>query len=334
MIRKQKRISKMSNYTFSLCDNSLNHLRTSHALIIPDRAEGLTNVCIIQPGCWGDNINSTLMLEPVKRKYPDSRIDIYTTDPYKSAFHYNPYIDNIISVNANGKNQCLNFMFTYDELLMHSYYDVKLNGSPLYNSGGWACKYNELGENLILSWANTLDKHYELPLKTIMLLSDDEKQRADSFFDQHTHGKNGPYILMEVEGESGQSFWNHDWTESVCNSLISQYSATIFISKRMKTGEITSLQHQHGDKIVFVGDLSIRECAQIFNRCDAFFSVSSGLSNACNTNWCKKNYIKWVEVTNSRACSSAPIRSNHKTFWHNNNLSEFLSKVVSTLFIN
>lgn len=324
----------MSNYTFSLYDNYSNKIQTSHTIIIPPKTCDKATIAIIQPGCWGDNVNSTLMLKPIKNKYPDSQIDLYTTDPYLSAFINNPYIDHIISVDSSGKNQCLNFMFTYDELLLHTHYDLKLNGSPLHNPGGWACKYSELGENLILSWANILDNiniDYGLPLETILRLTEQEVDHANSFFDTHTSGHSGPFILMEVEGESGQSFWNHDWTESICNYLISQHSATVFISKRLRTGEIVNLQQKHGNKVVFSGDLSIRECAQIFNRCDAFFSVSSGLSNACNTNWCKKDG-KWIEVTNSRACSSAPIRSEGKLFWHKNDLNAFINDVVKSLY--
>ncbi len=324
----------MSNNTFTLHDNQLNNLKTSHTIIVPPKESDKFSVAIIQPGCWGDNINSTLMLKPIKAKYPDSHIDIFTTNPYASAFLNNPYVDHIISVDSKGKNECLNFMFTYDELLLHSHYDLKLNGSPLHNPGGWACKYNELGENLILSWANTLDRNhidYELPFETILQLTQAETDRANSFFDSHTSSHSGPFVLMEIEGESGQSFWNHGWTEPVCDYLIQQHSATVFISRRMRTGEIVSLQQRHNAKVVFAGDLSIRECAQLFNRCNAFFSVSSGLSNACNTNWCNKS-TTWVEVTNSKACSSAPIRCDGKIFWHQNDLNAFLEQVVKTLF--
>jgi hypothetical protein len=334
MIRKQRRISKMSNSTFTLHDNQLNSNETSHTIIIPPKKGDKFSVAIIQPGCWGDNINSTLMFKPLKAKYPDCQLDVYTTNPYASAFCNNPYIDHIISVDSKGKNECLHFMFTYDELLLHSHYDLKLNGSPLHNPGGWACKYSELGENLILSWANTLDHShidYDLPLETILQLTQNEINRADSFFENHTTGHSGPFVLMEIEGESGQSFWNHEWTESVCDYFILKHSATVFISRRMRTGEIESLQNRHNDKVIFAGDLSIRECAQLFNHCNAFFSVSSGLSNACNTNWCNKS-TKWVEVTNSIACSSAPIRSEGKIFWHLNDLNAFVNEVVKTLF--
>jgi hypothetical protein len=48
------------------------------------------------------------------------------------------------------------------------------------------------------------------------------------------------------------------------------------------------------------------------------------LSNACNTNWGRKD-VTWIETTNSPAATSAPIRREDKIFWHENNIDSFIN---------
>lgn len=129
---------------------------------------------------------------------------------------------------------------------------------------------------------------------------------------------------METQGESGQTQWNHNWTSTVGEYLLKNNNTNLIISKRESDNTISGLQHKFPGSVHFVGALSIRECAEIFNRCQVFFSVSSGLSNACNTNWCKKD-IKWVEVVNGSGASSAPIRSTGKIFWYDDNIENFIN---------
>lgn len=291
-------------------------------------------IAIIQPGSWGDNINSTLMLKPLKTKYPKSQIDLYTTSSYYSAFDNNPYIDNYVISDATGKNACLNFVHIYPDLIKNAGYDIIINASPCINPGHWSSsRYPQLGENLILSWARALDNinvEYDLPLETILYLRQEEISKVDNFI-LSLNIQQDFKILMEVEGESGQSFWNPKWTCEVCKMLAANHNAYIFISKRNDDNVIQMLTNEYPNNIKFVGDLSIRECAHLYNKCQAFISISSGLSNACNTNWCNKTN-KWIEVVNSPACSSYPIRSSNKTFWHQNDLELFKNNLPRLLY--
>lgn len=308
-----------TNYRYSLNGNAYSNFVTPHI------DTNNINIAIIQPGSWGDNINSTMMLIPLKNKYPSSQIDVYTTKQYASAFHNNTFIDNIISADIEGKNDSLNFVHVYPPLLENKGYTHIINASPFINPNDWSSGlYPQLGENLMLSWCKALEKinvHYDLPLRTILMPTIEEKKRAES--------KILPYVtnskiknLAEIHGESGQTFWNHEWTEKVVQKLV-DFDQVIFISHNGMTDQIKRLQSKYPLNVLYVGDLSIRECTYVFNQCDRFFSVSSGLSNACNTNYCKTS-IRWVEVVNSLVCSSAPIRKEGKVFWHDNNITKFI----------
>ncbi len=276
------------------------------------------------------------MLKPLKNKYPKSQIDVYTTSSYYSAFDNNPYVSNMIIANAVGKNTCLNYVNIYPSLLEKKGYNHIINASPFINPGCWSsCRYPQLGENLILSWARALDNigvEYDLPLETILYLRQNEIDNVAQFIGKLPPDTVSTFkLLMEVEGESGQSFWNPHWTHEVCEMLARDHNTTIFISKREPDPTTTYLTNSYPSRIFFAGQLSIRECAELYNKCNGFISISSGLSNACNTSWGNKTN-KWIEVVNSEACSSMPIRREGKVFWHKNDLNEFKRVLPELLY--
>lgn len=288
-----------------------------------------TKIAIIQTGSWGDNINSTLMLQPLKARYPQSRIEVHTSTYFGSAFANNPYIDKLIKHPSTDKNSSLHLAVILPPKL--SGYDIVFNPHPMFNGDKWtSIKHPELGTNLILAWVRALehnDIEYTLPLQTILQLTADEVRNVDAFCSKVDKFADSRNILMEVAGESGQSFWTPQWTVTVGKHLLNG-NTNLFISRRDNGSDIASLQQYAPGRVYFVGGLTIRECAELYNRCHAFFSVSSGLSNACNTNWCRNN-VTWVEVVNSLQCSSAPIRAEGKIYWHHNNVNEFIGMLQS-----
>jgi len=288
-----------------------------------------TKIALVQTGSWGDNVNSTLMLKPLRAKYPDCRIEVHTSTYYASAFHNNPLIDKLIKHPSTDKQSSIHLACLVPDRLVG--YDIVYNPHPMYNGDKWtSIQHPELGTNLILAWVRALEEsgvEYELPLETIMQLTPSEVGKVDQLCGKIKRFGKYRNILMEVAGESGQSFWNHNWTVAVGKHLLDG-KTNLFISRRENSFDVAELQKYAPGKVHFVGDLTIRECAELFNRCQAFFSVSSGLSNACNTNWCK-NDIVWVETVNSAAVTSAPVRSEGKIFWHHNDLNKFIQMLGS-----
>ncbi len=285
-------------------------------------SENQQAIAIIQPGCWGDNINSTLMFKPLRNKYPTSKIDVYTSSKYASAFYNNPYIDNILETDAYTKNEALNLVHVLPDVIKTNGYAKIFNPHPMINPGNWnSIKHPELGDNLICAWIRALehaDIEYDWPLETVLQLTEEEINKVNHYLS--VAPKQPRNILIEAGHESGQSYFNHGWLDKIVRYLANG-STNIFISIASDEGlhNLLSIPNVH-----FVGRLSIRECAHIFNSCQAFLSVSSGLSNACNTNWCKKD-IKWFEAVNSPAVTSAPIRKEGKNFWYENNVDGYIA---------
>lgn len=289
-----------------------------------DASSATKKIAIIQGGAWGDNINSTLMLKPLKEHFGDAIIDVHTSNLYASAFGNNPYINKLIQHNAVSKNDAINIANTVPAMLHESNYDIVSAPHPMFNHEKWSSiKHPEWGCNLIFAWVRALED-LGVPygeLETILQLTEHEKNRADQFIDKLP--KNRKNVLMEIHGESDQTPWDPHWTVIVGEYLCAR-NCNLLISHKDFRGDIAKLRDKSRSQIHWVGEYSIRECAQLFNRCDTFISVSSGLSNACNTNWCKSASTKWIEVCNSRACSSAAIRDKDKIFWHNNDLEGFI----------
>jgi len=282
-------------------------------------------IAIVQTGSWGDNVNSTLMLKPLKAKYPNCRIEVHTSTYYASAFTNNPLIDKLVKHPSSDKNSSIHLSCVVTPKLTG--YDIVFNPHPMYNGDKWtSIKHPELGTNLILAWVRALedqDVEYQLPLETVLRLTNKEINKVNAFCEKVPNFNNSRNILMEVAGESGQSFWNPSWTVTVGRHLLDG-NTNLFISRRENSKDVLELQQHSPGRVFFAGGLTIRECAELYNKCQAFFSVSSGLSNACNTDW-GKNDIIWIETTNSEAVTSAPVRSEGKTFWHNNDLNAFVT---------
>jgi hypothetical protein len=290
--------------------------------------EGYTKIALIQPASWGDNINSTLMFKPLKDHYGSMVLDVYTAESYASAFFNNPYINRLIEFPAPTKEKALDLLNVIPPLVQGKGYDKIFCPHPMINGDKWtSIRHSELGTNLINAWVRALEEAdiaFTLPLETILVLTPNEVANVDNFCSRVN--MNSRNILMEVEGLSGQTYWNHHWTERVGKYLL-RGDTNLFLSRRTSGSDVAALEQYAPGRIHFVGGLSIRECAELFNRCDIFFSVSSGLSNACNTNWCKKDG-KWIETVNSDAVSSALIRREGKIFWTDNNLDHFMDMLA------
>lgn len=293
--------------------------------------DGVFKIALVAPGSWGDNINQTFQLKPLKDKYPNSIIDVHSSERYASAFYNNPYVNNIIEYKSHDKNSALHLIHTIPPIIQNLNYDIILSKHPMVARPWSTCKHPELGENLILVWAAQLDDlgiDYPVPLESSMHLTDTEINNVEAFVSRISNLTTKRNILMEVQAESGQTFWNDNWTSAVCEYFLKDENTNVFISRRDITGTIAKINNTYEGRVYFVGGLSIRECAHLFNYCQVFQSISSGLSNACNTNWCKKD-ITWLEVINSPAVNSAPMRYANKHFWYKNDLSQYIKYLES-----
>jgi ADP-heptose:LPS heptosyltransferase len=286
-------------------------------------------IAFVQLASFGDLINSTLMFQPIKAKWPDCRLEVHTTTFYGSAYDHNPHIDDLIKHPCHSKDLAFSLYDTIPHQL-HGYDKVMVPAPILRPDRRNSLRHPEYGPNLWCTFLRALEEEaidYPWPPVSVLRLADVEVQRARAAAAMGT-GKR--CILMEVEGLSGQTYWNDHWTDRVGEHLLNKSETCLFISKQTPTTAIRRLQapRGNGSQAVFVGHLSLREGAELHNHCQAFLSVSSGLCNACNTDWCRRDTL-WVEAINSPTVSSVVFRPMHKHFWYENNLDGYLKLLRS-----
>lgn len=279
------------------------------------------------------------MLPAIKKHYGNCSIEVHTTTLYQSAFYRNPYVNRVVAHPANTKQQCFNLYNTVPIHVRKQRYDKVFVPAPiLHPTKRNSLKHPEFGENLICTFMRVLEDNgieYDWPVTTTLKLTKEEIQNVDNWLKKHSVTlDNHRSIIMEIHGESGQTFWNHAWTLAAGRYLLRDPYTQLFISRKDKTHDIDQLEKEFsvGKKRVFwTGPLSIRECAELYNRCQIFFSISSGLSNACCTDHCRTDK-RWVETVNSPTVTSAPLRSEGKIFWYDNNINNFIKMLKDNDF--
>lgn len=290
-------------------------------------------IAFVQLGSWGDCINSTLMLRPIRWAYPGCTLDVYTTTLYQSAFKNNPDIHRIVAEPCSSKTHCFDLYNTVPAAVRAMDYDKVFVPAPVLYDDRSSQKHPELGQNLICTFMRALEDEgieYDWPVSTVMRLDKDEIHNVDNWISMAQIKLDGHCnVLMEVQGESGQSYWNHHWTLAVVRYLAARPYTNVVISRRDKTGEVAQLEKEFPKRVYWAGALSIRECAELYNRCQAFLSISSGLSNACNTDHCRRD-VKWIETVNSPTVTSAPLYTEGKTFYYKNDIPAFVRMLAKS----
>ena len=273
----------------------------------------MKKILIIQGGAWGDCINSTLMLKPIKDHFAHDggcEIHVVTSDLYASAFYNNPLISELIIVPVVNKLEAINLVQRADHYKEQGY-DLVIANHPMYRRDMWVTKHNPEGErNIINTWIHSLE---ELGIdvsepQSLLYLSSFETEIAAMRAHELDSGR--PRVLMEVLGESGQTPWNSEWTRRITRHLVNR-NIDVLISCHVQTRDIIELREQFPFHVHWVGDLSLRECAGLYNYVKGFIGVSSGLTNACNTQACRQD-IPWFEVVLNRDSASWPIRETGK----------------------
>lgn len=295
-------------------------------------------IAFIQLGSFGDCINSTLMLRPIWEHYNKPQIDVYTTTLYSGAFVGNPLITNLIKEPCQTKDHAFG-LYNVVPLKVEKAipkYDLILNPAPILRpTMRNSLKHPEFGENLIMTFVRALEEEgipYKWPITTELHLQSEEIVESLNWLDRNKVYRVRPKsVLMECHGESGQTFFNDGHLRMIVNEMMGAGVEQVFISRKNTTNTINDLVKSYPNRVYCVNDLTLRQCACLFNYCGGFISVSSGLSNVCNTNYCKKD-IKWLELVNSPTVNSAPLRSDGKLFLYEYNqqaISKWIGDFVS-----
>lgn len=292
----------------------------------------MNDIGIVQLASWGDVFISTIISQGIKEKYPNSKITQYVSTSCANALIGNKHIDKIETIQSTKKqvweglqDHVINGIRTKHEILITPW--------PGYlPQDQWSIKSqindNQSKHNFMWAYAKALENlgiQFDIPLKPQMWLTNQEMINADSI----SHRLNGFIVMMEVEGHSNQTYINHSWISPIANVISSKTNGkfTLLISRAgQDTREILEVKSTYGNKIITLGDLSLREVSRVFNNCHLFIGCSSGTSNACHAQHCRRD-IPWIENIKSKLWDSTPLGVNQKRFHYDDNVESFIHTI-------
>ena len=135
--------------------------------------------------------------------------------------------------------------------------------------------------------------------KPCIYFSKEEDDKAETFF-RHLPFKKA--VMLETEARSGQSLWDQSCTDRTMEICRNTLGACNFIFASPK-----SHAKNQGRGVVDCSEFTARQCIPIYNLCDMFVGVSSGIS-CLTTAWTAKVIPRVEYCHNSRmsTCHLSP----------------------------
>ncbi len=279
------------------------------------------DLAIVQMASWGDVIISTIIPKALRDQRPDTKITFYTSSACAGAVVGNPHIHKLEIIPANKdqawgtQNQVIADARKKHEKVLTPWagFYPQNEWVPL-NQPGWDYEFNP---NFMWAYVRTaqLDGLTITNPPTIYLYpSAAEVASATNFVKSLSNGRRK--VMMEVEGHSGQSWMRQSWIDPIMTVITEKWGdVDLLISKGgNESPEITAAKKKWPGRVHLMNHLSLREVSVVFNSCDAFIGCSSGTSNACHSQNCKRD-ILWFETVKNRLWDSWPLRPYGK-FYH------------------
>lgn len=129
-----------------------------------------------------------------------------------------------------------------------------------------------------------------------LFFTKEEDGKAESFVGALPHKYT---IMLETEYGSGQSHWNDDLTRDCMRVARSTLGFCNFVFASPKSCE----KFRDDAGVVDCSGFSIRQCIPIFNRCNLFIGVGSGISHAVGS-W-TASPVRRIDCTNGTALSTS-----------------------------
>lgn len=289
-------------------------------------------IAIVQLASWGDVVISTCIPRAIKKQKPGWHITYYTSSVCADALKGNPDIDETIVKDVKNRAEAFDVWgYVTEDAKKAKHSKVVVPWAGVLKPQDWRLLRKHDGPNNFM-WAyprmiQSLGLNFKSPIKTTLNLEAAEIKKAADFISSLPKAR---MLMMEIEGKSGQTWWNDNWTTQTINMLRRTLKKFhLFISHGgPKPDAIKSAckENTPSQQVHYMDHFSIREMTALFEHCDTMFSVSSATANACMTN--KRNIGKrWFELINNTCWDSQPMGSDGKHFFYQNDIKAYLSIV-------
>jgi ADP-heptose:LPS heptosyltransferase/SAM-dependent methyltransferase len=242
----------------------------------------------------GDILNCTPIARQLRLDHPDARITWITSERFAFLLDQNPHIDELMAVPGDPK-ALADRMEEFRRLRPWTRF---IDPAPYRNyqlaPGGSLLEIIRASAGL--TWS--------APPRSVMRLKPEEIAEARAYWATLPEGLR---ILLETDFLSDQSPWTDACAFEVLDVFRDLDPALVFTSRR-RPAFLDELQARHPK--VFWCELGFRPNAELYNLCDAFIGVSSGLSCLSLTDHCRRD-VPSLEFTRgdhwSLATSGVPL---------------------------
>jgi ADP-heptose:LPS heptosyltransferase len=214
----------------------------------------------------------------------------FTSERYACVLENNPDIDEVVALPGDPRE-----LDSQLERLRASRQWYRF-----YEPAPYRAYENVPGGDLTELLLSTYDGPMTVPLRPVVVLTDEEVQQARSWWAQLPSDR--PRILVETEFYSQQSPWTVEYAREMIETLRPLRPVFVFTAKN-RPPYLDELAADYPDLVWC--DVPFRLNAELYNLCDAFIGVSSAISCLSNSTWCRED-VPHIDVV------SGP----HWSTWH------------------
>jgi len=252
----------------------------------------------------GDVLCSTPIAKQLKADDPNCHITWFTSHAGEVSVRHNPHIDEIIVLEGDqyaldGEIPNLRNLKDWARFFAPAAYlnYEAIPGGSIMNPKGTI--FGIVKSAAKLNWT--------VPFTFPFVLSSEEKLEAERFWENLPAGIK---ILVETDYRSEQSPWRDDWNYDLLDEFRDLDPVFVFTAKN-RPPFLERFQARHPKSLWC--HLPFRLNAELFNRCDAFVGVSSGLSCLTYSEYCRTD-VPRIEVTRGEHWGAAEL-PHHKALF-------------------
>ena len=261
----------------------------------------IKKILVVQLWGIGETILTLPAIEALRKKFPESEINVLATSRNKDVFFDNKSISNIIMINLSpfsAINFVLKNLKKYDLAIdMEEYLNVSAIVSFFvskqtigYSHNSRAklydikIKYNDKQHAIqtFLDLVRALDINYETQKLPKLNFSRNNKNAVDKFLKDNKI-KNNEFVVCVAPGvaESAKSrMWPYDRYAELCDEVIAKHNAKIvFVGNGNETELIENIQKKMDNKdkaINAAGKITLNQLFYLISKCNLFIGNDAG----------------------------------------------------------
>jgi hypothetical protein len=231
-------------------------------------------------GMYGDILYALAIARQLKYDYPGCHITWGIASMFKSILDNNPYIDSVWVYEANTRAEVTDKWFEFAALAEQMKQDGRYD--EIFLSQVFPGNPDRLYDTIRQSIFRAYPSEITVPIRPVIILSQQESDRAKMFASRHMLLARMNAILFETSPGSGQSGITPDFVMQVSKELIKILPRTVVILSGKEPIYSTD------PSIIDGSGLSLRETVELTKYCTFLIGSSSGVSWICQSEQAKQ----------------------------------------------